>query len=56
MTPKEKLKEIDKKLDEAHALVISLQNMRREHINRHDLNKEKSWRSKEKEQSMLLTL
>ena len=42
VTPKEKLKEIDKKLDEAHALVISLQNMRREHINRHDLNKEKS--------------
>lgn len=39
MTPEEKLKEIDDKLDEAHALVISLQNMRREHINRYDLNK-----------------
>lgn len=39
MTPQEKLKEIDKKLDEAHNLVISLQNIRREHINRYDLNK-----------------
>lgn len=39
MTPREKLKEIDEKLDEAHALVVSLQNIRREHINRHDLNK-----------------
>ncbi|HHS2760026.1 TPA: hypothetical protein ACS72U_001739 [Providencia alcalifaciens] len=41
-TAEERLREIDKKLDEAHARVISLQNMRREHINRHDLNKEKS--------------
>lgn len=39
MTPQEKLKEIDDKLDEAHNLVISLQNIRREHINRYDLNK-----------------
>lgn len=39
MTPQEKLKEIDDKLDEAHNLVSSLQNMRREHINRYDLNK-----------------
>lgn len=39
MTPEEKLKEIDDKLYEAYSLVISLQNMRREHINRYDLNK-----------------
>lgn len=39
MNPIEKLKEIDKKLDEAHELVISLQNMHREHINRNNLNR-----------------
>lgn len=39
MTPEEKLKEIDKKLDDAHALVIFLNECRREHINRYNLNK-----------------
>ena len=39
MTPEEKLKEIDKKLDDAHALVVFLNECRREHINRYNLNK-----------------
>lgn len=39
MTPEEKLKEIDKKLDDAHTLVVFLSECRREHINRYNLNK-----------------
>lgn len=39
MTPEEKLKEIDDNLDEAQDLVAYLLEIRREHINRYDLNK-----------------
>lgn len=39
MTPEEKLKEIDDRLDEAQDLVHYLLQIRREHINRYDLNK-----------------
>lgn len=42
MTPKEKLKQLDERLDEVHKLVIYLNECRRELINRHNLNKDKS--------------
>ena len=45
MTPEEKLKEIDDKLDEAQDFVHRLLQMRREHINRYDLNKRKNERA-----------
>lgn len=38
-SPQEKLKEIDARLDEAHRLVVYLNEQRRELINVYDLNK-----------------
>ncbi len=41
MTPQEKLKQLDERLDEVHKLIVYLNECRRELINRHNLNKEK---------------
>ncbi|MEY0819386.1 hypothetical protein AB7201_06040 [Providencia rettgeri] len=41
MTPEEKLKQLDERLDEVHKLTVYLNECRRELINRHNLNKEK---------------
>lgn len=39
MTPEERLKKLDEKLDEVHSLVGYLMECRRELINRYNLNK-----------------
>ncbi|BBV03990.1 hypothetical protein BML2531_17660 [Providencia rettgeri] len=41
MTPQEKLKQLDERLDELHRVIDYLNESRRELINRHNLNKEK---------------
>lgn len=42
MTPEEKLKQLDERLDDAHKMVVYLNECRRELINRYDLNKDRS--------------
>ncbi|WP_368924674.1 hypothetical protein [Providencia sp. 1709051003] len=41
MTPEEKLKQLDERLDELHRVIDYLNESRRELINRHNLNKER---------------